>query len=131
MEQLKVHSQGLREFYFWAGIVATFAYRIIIILTGYPSWLKFTWYVGTIGFVLYFVHRYQISERRSKLIHEHALAHKVAGLSELSKDDKAAMSYVFQSLESSKEKWNYIFIFVMSGLALVWGMVTDFVSWLR
>jgi len=131
MEQPTVHSKALREFYFWAGIVATFAYRIIIVLTNYPFWLKLTWYVGTIGFVVYFIHRYQISERRAKLITEHGLADKVATLSELSADDKAAMGYLFQTLESSKEKWNYIFIFVMSGVALLWGIVTDLMAWMK
>ena len=131
MEQPQVHSKALREFYFWAGIVATFAYRIIIVLTNYPFWLKFTWYVGTIGFVLYFIHRYQISERRAKLIHEHGLMAKVAALPGLSEDDKAAAQYLFQTLESSKEKWNYIFIFAMSGLALVWGIVVDLMVWLK
>ena len=131
MKQPKVHSRALREFYFWSGIVATFAYRIIIVLTSYPVWLKVTWYIGTIGFVVYFIHRYQISERRAKVIHEHELARKVADLPGLSEDDRGAMEYLFQTLESSKEKWNYIFIFVMSGLALVWGIVTDLMAWWR
>jgi len=126
------HSKPVREFFFWSGIVATFAYRVIIVLTGYPAiWLKLAWYVGTVGFVLYFIHRYQISERRSKLIHEQGLLAKVAGLTQLSEADRDAMTYLFQTLESSKEKWNYIFIFAMSGLALVWGVVTDIMTWLN
>ncbi len=131
MEQPKVHNKVLREFYFWAGIVATFAYRIIIVLANYPGWLKLTWYVGTVGFVVYFIHRYQISERRAKLIAEHQLVAKVATLSELSEEDKGAMQYLFQTLESSKEKWNYIFIFVMSGLALLWGVAADLMAWVK
>lgn len=89
------------------------------------------WYIGTVGFVLYFIHRYQISERRAKLIREHELYSKVANLPNLDEADRSAMEYLFQTLESSKEKWNYIFIFVMSGLALVWGVVTDITSWLE
>lgn len=128
----KPHSKPIREFFFWTGIIATFSYRAIIVLTDYPAiWLKSSWYIGTIGFVIYFIHRYQISERRSKLIHEHQLNTKVASLTNLSVADRSAMEYLFQTLESSKEKWNYIFIFVMSGLALLWGVITDINTWLK
>ena len=128
----KPHSKLVRALFFWTGITATFSYRVIIILTNYPAiWLKLAWYVGTVGFVLYFIHRYQISERRAKLIHDHQLNSKVVAMPNLNEADRAAMEYLFQTLESSKEKWNYIFIFVMSGLALVWGVVTDIAAWLK
>lgn len=126
MESTKIHSSALRLFYFWSGIIATLAYRVIVVLNGWsPIYVQIAWYVGTIGFVVYFVHRYQISERRQKIIHERHLAEKVPSLSELSAEDKEAMKYIFTTLESSKEKWNNIFIFITSGLALIYGLVVD------
>ena len=43
-----------RWFFFIAGIIATLAYRIIIVLNA--DWIRIAWYVGTVGFILYFWH---------------------------------------------------------------------------
>lgn len=127
--QPKTHSPFVRSFFFWTGIIATLAYRIVIVLTHVdPVWLKVSWYIGTIGFVIYFAHRYQISELRGQLIKENNLSQKIANINELSTDDKASMEYIFHTLQSSKEKWNSIFIFISSGLALVVGIYLDFVA---
>ncbi|HSX41881.1 MAG TPA: hypothetical protein VLE93_00855 [Candidatus Saccharimonadales bacterium] len=125
----KTHSPFVRSFYFWIGIIATFAYRIVIFLTGVdPLWLKVAWYIGTIGFVIYFIHRYQISELRSRLIKENGLVAKINNLEDLNAQDKAAMEYIFQTLQSTREKWNYIFIFVASAIALVAAVYLDFIA---
>ncbi len=122
----KTHSPFVRAFYFWVGILATIAYRIVIFLThADPTWLKAAWYAGTIGFVIYFIHRYEISELRSKLIKENDLGGKIAELDSLSPDDKAAMEYIFRSLQSTREKWNYIFIFASSAVALAASLYLD------
>lgn len=117
----------LRLFFFWSGIIATFAYRVIVVLNFYsPLWVQIAWYVGTVGFIIYFIHRFQISEKRAKIITEHQLLAKVESLP-LEKNDRQAMQYIFRTLRTSKEKWNYIFIFVLSGLALITGIVLDFI----
>lgn len=128
MENLQPHSKATRMFYFWSGIIATLAYRIIIVLNSLdPVWVQVAWYIGTVGFVIYFIHRYDISEKRARIINDRDLENKVAGLKALSADDKQAMKYIFTTLKSTKEKWNYIFIFVLSGLALIAGILMDFV----
>ena len=127
MEQPKTSPKILREFYFWAGIIATITYRAIIILNYYSAfWVKIFWYIGTIGFVVYFAHRYQVSQRRDKLVEEHDLVNKVQNLN-ASEEDKKAMNYIFSTLSSSKERWNYIAIFVFSGIALILGVIFDFI----
>jgi len=129
MEQIKASSKLLRLFYFWAGIIATIAYRIIIVLNNYSSTLvMISWYVGTIGFIVYFIHRYQISQKRQRLIIKHDLSDKINKSCELSEEDKSALHYILSTLKSTKEKWNYIFIFVMSGLALIVGIYLDFIA---
>jgi hypothetical protein len=125
----KIHSNFVRSFYFWVGIIATLAYRIVIVLTNVdPIWLKVSWYIGTIGFVIYFIHRYEISELRSKLIEQNRLAEKINAAEGLNADDKEAMAYIFKTLRSTKEKWNYIFIFIASAFALVVGIYLDFIK---
>jgi len=117
----------LRNFYFWSGIVATFAYRIIVILNNYSkAWAQLSWYIGTIGFVLYFLHRYQVSEKRAKLIRDHNLIRDIAKSPNLSQEQINSTEYILKTLLSTKEKWNYIFIFVMSVVAFVIGIYLDF-----
>jgi hypothetical protein len=123
----KVHSNLVRWLFFWSGIIATFAYRIIVIVNHFSkTWSLILWYIGTIGFIIYFVHRYQISETRAKLIENQHLDKKIANLNDLNPEDKDAISYIFGTLKSTREKWNYIFIFVVSFLALILGLYLDF-----
>ena len=128
MEIPKLHSKGLRLFFFWTGILSTFLYRAIVVVNNYSKlWAQIFWYVGTIGFILYFAHRYQISQNRAKLIKTFDLRRKVKNLAGLTTDEKKAMDYVFTTLQSSKEKWNSIFIFVSSAVALILGFYLDFI----
>jgi len=129
MQQIKTHSKALRQFYFWCGIIATIAYRIIVVLNSYSSfWVSFAWYVGTIGFLLYFWHRYDISAKRAKLITENNLAKKIETNRPLSDNDRAALDYILRTLQSTKEKWNYIVIFTASAVALIIGIYLDFLA---
>lgn len=122
-----IHSKPIRLLYFWIGIIATIAYRIIMFLNDVsPQYVNVVWYIGTIGFIIYFIHRYQISEARATLITEHQLDQKVMSAPGLSPADKEAMVYVFKTLENSKEKLNYIVIFVSSAVALLVGVYVDF-----
>ena len=128
MDELKVHSKPIRAFYLWAGIIATIAYRIIIVMTDVNTfWIKLSWYVGTIGFIIYFMHRYDISEKRAKIIKEYNLEGKVSQIQNLDEKDKSAMKYILHSLGVSSEKTIYIVIFVTSALALFAGIYLDFI----
>jgi len=128
METAQIHAKPIRLLYFWTGIAATLLYRAIIVLEHYTSTgVKVAWYIGTIGFIIYFSHRYRISQKRSRLILEHDLVAKVDSLA-LDENDKAAMRYIFTTLESTKEKWNYIWIFLTSAVALLAGIILDLVG---
>ena len=129
MEHIKTSPNYLRLFYFWSGVIATIAYRVVIVLNFYSAtWVKVSWYIGTIGFIIYFVHRFDISKKRSDIIVSHRLREKLDNntLDELNNEDKEALGYVLGTLISSKEKWNYYIIFISSALALVAGIVFDF-----
>ena len=110
-----LHRPATRAFFFWTGIIATILYRAIIFFTiANTVVLRTIWYIGTIGFIIYFLHRYDIAKRRSRVIQELQLAEKIPQLKELSDTDRAGMNYLFATLQSSHEKWNYYVIFASS-----------------
>jgi hypothetical protein len=122
-----LHRPATRAFFFWTGIVSTILYRAIIFFTDANHVaLRAIWYVGTIGFVIYFAHRYDIAKRRSSVIRELQLAEKIPQIKELSEQDRQGMEYLFATLQSSREKWNYYVIFASSILALLAGAWIDF-----
>jgi hypothetical protein len=115
-----------RNLFFWFGIIATICYRAIVILNHISSTISLiAWYVGTLGFVAYFWHRYLVSEKRVKLIKQYDLIQAVKQ-ADLSKEQKDASEYILTTLLSTKEKWNYIVIFVTSLLAMIMGIYLDF-----
>lgn len=114
-------SHSYRILVFWVGIVATVAYRAIIIISRYDqTWTDITWYIGTIGFVWYFAHRYHIEKKRDNLILQHDLIKKVRRSKDFKLEDREALEYTLKSLASSKSSLNYIAIFVASGIALLY-----------
>lgn len=124
MDAPKPHSNFVRYLFFICGIIATLAYRAIVVIND-RELVQFMWYLGTIGFIIYFLHRYQISQTRARLITENDLDRKVESLA-LSETDKASMRYIFGTLRSTKERWNSIVIFVSSFVALLLGLYIDF-----
>lgn len=123
-----LHRPATRAFFFWTGIISTILYRAIIFFTtADPIVLRVIWYIGTIGFIIYFAHRYDIAKRRSQVIRELNLIEKVPQLKELNDRDRSGLQYVFATLQSSREKWNYYVIFASSILAVLAGLWMDFI----
>lgn len=122
-------SHPYRLLVFWIGIIATIAYRAIIIIGRYSqSWVDITWYIGTIGFVWYFGHRYHIEKKRDQVIIKRDLIKKIKNSRPLDAEDTEALTYTLSSLISSKSRWNYIAIFIASGLALAYDLIIRFLS---
>lgn len=128
MPETKLSSNFYRILIFLVGIVATLAYRIIIILNHYSQlWVEISWYVGTIGFIWYFIHRFRVENDREKLVEERSLGSKIKNNEKLSDGDRKALVYILKSLRTSKARLNYIAIFVFSALALVYAIYSDVV----
>ena len=128
MKEYEPHPKWQREAYFWTGIIATLAYRLIIILNSFNAiWVQTAWYIGTIGFVVFFLHRYEVDNRRAHIVAEHQLAKKIAK-SDLGAQDKEALDYILRTTKSSKAKINYIVIFAASAVALLIGIYLDFLN---
>ncbi len=126
--QIHKDSPALRLTYFWLGLIATFSYRIIIVLNFYePIFVKIAWYVGTIGFLIYFWNRYRVIKQFDRLIEEQKLVAAVKKAKGISSNQKKALAFIVQTLDTTKAQINYEAIFILSGLALVAGIILDFV----
>ena len=128
-KELKViepNPKSVRLFFFLAGIIATIAYRIIIVLNFYdPLWVKISWYIGTVGFVFYFWHRYRVAKRRADLIERYELVKAVDEAKCINPQKRLALHYLVKTTLTSKSKWNSGLIFLLSFLALVVGIFLD------
>ena len=131
-EPARLSRQLYRNLVFVVGIIATFAYRIIVVLNYYSQlWVEISWYIGTLGFIWYFAHRYRVENKRDKLVEEKQLAEKIVAQGELSAADRESLAYILNGLKTSKAKWNYIFIFIFSVLALIYGIYNHLTLWLK
>lgn len=128
MEQKEVIEPSpkiVRIFFFWAGIIATVAYRIIIFLNIYSSlWVDIAWYIGTVGFVFYFWHRYDVAKKRAELVEDYKLVEAVDN-STIEPSKKQALHYLVETSLTSKSRWNSGLIFILSLVALIFGIILD------
>ena len=126
MEIVKTNPKPIRLLFFWSGVIATLAYRVIIVLNFYsPLWVKIFWYIGTIGFIIYFWHRYDIQKKRAELVIDYKLIDAVEKNQYESQEQEKALKYIVQTSLTSKSRWNSAFICLLSILALVVGLVMD------
>ena len=107
------------NFFFLVGVVSALSFRALIVFTHVHSeWFRPVWYLGTIGYVFFFLYRYWISHKRKKAISRFALLDKLKGQAELSPEEREVLVYLLSSLAKSREDLNYLVIFVLSILAV-------------
>ena len=111
-----------RWFFFLAGIIATIAYRIIFLLS--PYWIEVAWYIGTVGFILYFGHRTIVETKRANLVKEYDLMGAVEQ-SDIHGDKKKALLYLIKTSLTSKARYNSFFIFILSFIVLILNLAMD------
>jgi hypothetical protein len=128
MQKIRKDSKPLRISYFWIGLIATFAYRAIIVLNYFePVWVKLAWYVGTIGFIIYFWSRYKVIREFTSLIKGENLIDAVNKAKNISGNQRSALAHIIETLSTTKAKLNYEIIFILSAIALLAGVIIDFV----
>ena len=128
-EELRPIHKPIRWTFFFFGAIATLAYRIIIVLNFYsPVWVKVSWYIGTVGFILYFGYLYHIQHKRAKLITDYDLIEAVNKVKNIKSKQKDALSFVVRSTYASKARWNSLFIFSLTLLALAVGITLDLIG---
>ena len=106
--------------FFAIGLVSAFSFRILILFVYLrPEWFRFTWYVGIIGYTIFFLYRYRISQKRKKAVAEYHLIEKLEQEVDLGGEDRQVLIYLLSSIRNSRENINYLFIFVLSVLAVL------------
>lgn len=112
--------------FFIIGIIATIAVRVVTVLIDYnPLYAKIAWYIGILGFFTFFVYKFRVGQKRSKVINELGLTDKINKKEGLQESDYKVIGSILCSLSSKKERINYIFIFVLSAVALIVALLTD------
>ena len=105
--------------FFILGLIGSLSFRAIIIANKFNQILaRFIWYVGVISYLLFFAYRFYISLKRRKTITQNNLLEKIQHLN-LSNEDKKNFDYVIRSIMKSREMFNYVFIFILSAIAII------------
>lgn len=126
MEQARPHivPKYLIYLFFLLGLVSAIAFRAIIVFQHIePSWVRPVWYIGTGGYVLFFLYRYRITRKRKKAIDRYRLIEKVQANACLDEQDREVVLYLLSSVRTSLEDVNYALIFLLSIIAVVTDLI--------
>lgn len=105
--------------FFLIGVLSAISFRALIIFTHVrPEWFRPVWYLGTGGYMIFFLYRYWISQKRKQAIRQFGLLDKLQGQGELSGEERQVLAYLLASLAKSREDLNYLLIFFLSILAV-------------
>lgn len=112
--------------FFIIGIFATLAVRAVTVLMHIkPLYGQIAWYIGVVGFLFFFSYKFRLYSYRSKVVRENNLAQKIQER-ELTQEEKDVVSAILCGLSSRKESINYLFIFILSAIAIVVAVYFDF-----
>ena len=114
------------KMYFWVGLISALLLRLVIIADHYGDfYARVLWYLGVLGYLWFFAHRYHIGKRRFGVIRDLGLLEKIENREPLTEDDFEGLNYVMWSLSVSKERLNYLVIFAFSVIAILVSLVLD------
>jgi len=114
------------KLYFWIGIISAILLRTILIADHYNSQISdLMWYMGVIGYLIFFAHRYDIAKHRYGVIKNLGLLEKIEMRQSLTEEDFDGLDYIMWSLSVSKERLNYLAIFVLSIVAILLSLMLD------
>ena len=93
--------------YFIIGLIATVSVRLVSLFMDYNViYAKIAWYVGVIGFFIFFLYKFRVETNRAKLIIEKNLMSKIRGNRQLEEDDYGLVSSILCGLSSNKDRIN-------------------------
>ena len=122
----KGYSMPVIKMYFWVGVVSAILLRTIIIADHYSGLAaRVLWYLGVLGYLLFFCHRYDIAKRRVGVIKNLNLLEKIKTREPLQEKDFEGLNYIMWSLSVSKERLNYLVIFTFSIIAIFLSLILD------
>ena len=113
--------------FFFIALVATVAVRAVNALLDFNLvWAKIFWYVGVVGFFLFFLYKFKHYSVLHRELLRTRLTDKLLKRETLSDHDYDVLGTILCTLSSKKDKINYFFIFVTSGIALILAVYADF-----
>ncbi len=120
--------ENISWFFIIIGFISTVAIRVVTVLMDIdPVIGKAAWYIGITGFSIFFMYKYKVFKDRGTLIDKMKLLEKVNGRADLKEDDYEVLSIVLCEIRSNKERINFLFIFIVSALALLAAVYSDFI----
>jgi len=87
---------------------------------------KIAWYVGVVGFFIFFLYKFRVDSARARFISSRDLMNKIRDNKGLEEEDFRLVSEILCGLSSNKDRINYIFIFGSSVMALLFAIYIDF-----
>lgn len=106
--------------FFSIGLLSAITFRAIIVFQHVePTWVRPVWYIAVLGYFLFFMYRFWISQKRKKAIKDYKLIEKVTANACLTDDDREVVLYLLSSIKVSLEDINYAIIFLTSIIAVV------------
>lgn len=124
----KLFSKKVILFFFLIGLCSALLFRLIIFLNYIDTaYSRLAWYLGVVGYLFFFGFRFYISLKRRNVIIKNELISKIKN-SNLDQASVKDVSYILNSITKSKEMFNYIFIFITSGLAIIFDIILTFLK---
>jgi hypothetical protein len=115
--------------FFIIGLAATVSIRIMAVLMHFNTiYAKLAWYIGIIGFFIFFLYKFRVSSARSRVIAQQNLVEKINSKKTLSDEDYAVMNAILCGLSSRKEQINYMVIFGLSAITIFFAIYMDFIK---
>ncbi|MFN3550657.1 MAG: hypothetical protein ACK4WJ_02455 [Endomicrobiia bacterium] len=112
--------------FFVIGLIATISIRAIGIAGLFNDIMtKILWYIGVVGFFLYFVYKYNIEKTRRNIIVENKIIDKIVENPSIDEKDKIVLTSIMCGLVSKKDAINYFVIFFTSAISLFIALIFD------
>lgn len=113
--------------FFSVAIIAVVSLRAVnLFISSNPLVAKVLWYLGVVGFLVFFVYKFRYDSILHRELEKTALKDKMLNKEKLSEHDYEVLGTIVCKLSSKKDKINYFFIFVFSAVALVLAIYADF-----
>ncbi len=115
--------------FFIIGMISTIAVRVVTVLAHLnPIWGQISWYIGVTGFFIFFVYKFRVDRARFRLIVKSKLMDKISHDEKIERADRELIGSILCALSSSRDRINYLLIFVSSALAIIIALYFDFIK---
>lgn len=126
-EYKKCRENGISWVFFIIGLIATIAVRAVTVLIHIsPLYGQIAWYVGVLGFFIFFMYKFKVDHARSRLIRDNRLMDKISQGGSIERNDRELISSILCALSSNKDRINYFLIFASSAVAIIIAVYFDF-----